>query len=97
MPDPARRLLAYIAAVLNAVAERRLVEAPTTERYQHIKRGTTYAVIGRGKLQTDAPLSDYAELVAYRCEETGDIWFRPVSEFTPDRFRALPAPPEATP
>ena len=65
------------------------------ERYQHIKRGTTYQVIGRGKLQTDAPLTDYAEVVAYRCEETGDVWVRPQSEFTPDRFRALPAAPVA--
>lgn len=63
----------------------------TVERVQHIKRGTTYQIIARGKLQTDTPLEDYAELVAYRCEETGDVWFRPQSEFTPDRFAALPA------
>lgn len=64
-----------------------------TERYQHIKRGTIYEVIARGKLQTDNPLTDYAELVAYRCEETGDVWFRPQSEFTPDRFAAIPSDP----
>lgn len=63
-------------------------ERGAAERFQHIKRGTTYTVIARGKLQTDAPLTDYAELVAYRCDETGDVWFRPESEFTPDRFRA---------
>jgi hypothetical protein len=59
------------------------------ERVQHIKRGTTYTILARGKLQTDKPLTDYAELVAYRCDETGDVWFRPQDEFTPDRFRAI--------
>jgi hypothetical protein len=61
----------------------------TVERVQHIKRGTTYTIIARGLLQTDHPLSDYAEVVVYRCDETGDTWIRPQSEFTPDRFRAL--------
>ena len=65
------------------------------DRYQHIKRGTTYQVIACGKLQTDTPLTDYADVVAYRCDETGDVWVRPQSEFTPDRFRALPAAPVA--
>lgn len=66
-------------------------DTPALERVQHIKRGTTYQIIARGKLQTDKPLEDYAELVAYRCEETGDVWFRPKSEFTPDRFATLSA------
>jgi hypothetical protein len=61
------------------------------ERVQHIKRGTTYTVIAKGKLQTDKPLSDYADVVVYQCEQTGLTWIRPQSEFTPDRFRALDA------
>lgn len=70
-----------------AVARAKTAEG--NERVQHIKRGTTYRIIARGKLQTDMPLVDYTELVAYRCEETGDVWFRPQSEFTPDRFAVL--------
>ena len=78
-------------AIRKAILALRDKPAPavTMERVQHIKRGTTYQILARGMLQTDTPLTDYAELVAYRCEETGDVWFRPQSEFTPDRFRAI--------
>ncbi len=54
-------------------------------RWRHVKRGTEYAEIGRGKLQTDTPLSDYAELVVYQCDD-GAIWVRPVTEFEDGRF-----------
>lgn len=59
--------------------------------HRHKKRGSTYVEIGRGKLQTDTPLTDYAELVAYRAED-GELWFRPPSEFDDGRFEVL-APP----
>lgn len=60
-------------------------------RVRHVKRGGTYAVLGRGKVQTDTPLADYAEVVAYRSEDDGMLWVRPVSEFEDGRFDALPA------
>lgn len=55
-------------------------------KLKHIKRGTEYYVVASGKLQTDKPIEDYEELVAYLCVQTGDVWFRPKSEITPDRF-----------
>ena len=64
------------------------------ERVQHKKRGSTYRVVGRGKVQTDTPLTDYAEVVVYQCEADGTIWVRPVSEFEDGRFAAL-APTDA--
>ena len=66
---------------------------PATERVQHVKRGSTYRVIGRGKVQTDTPLSDYAEVVIYQGEADDLFWVRPVSEFEDGRF----APPEDSP
>jgi uncharacterized coiled-coil protein SlyX len=66
-------------------------------RYQHVKRGTIYQEFGRGQIQTDTPLTDYAEVVIYRGEHDGRFWVRPVSEFDDGRFAALAAPqPTAT-
>lgn len=57
-------------------------EAPT---HRHVKRGGTYTLEGQGKLQTDTPLGDMTELVAYRGED-GALWFRAPAEFFDGRF-----------
>jgi hypothetical protein len=58
-------------------------------KVEHIKRGTTYIQLGRGKLQTDTPILDNTELVGY-IDESGNHWFRPVWEFDDDnRFRRI--------
>jgi len=58
-------------------------------RVQHLKRGSTYTILGRGKVQTEAPLQDYAEVVIYQSEADGSIWARPVDEFFDGRFLTL--------
>lgn len=61
---------------------------PTTHR--HIKRGTSYAEVGRGTLQTAHLLDDGAPLVCYFGIDDGRIWFRPPSEFDDAaRFEAI--------
>lgn len=63
-------------------------EAAFHPTHQHVKRGTEYQEMARGRLQTDVPLTDYADLVAYR-DDDGVWWFRPPAEFDDGRFRAL--------
>ena len=58
------------------------------KRWQHLKRGSTYIEIGRGRLQIEGDL-DMTEVVVYMSEEDGLIWVRPVSEFEDGRFESL--------
>lgn len=70
------------------IARRKADEWQPTHR--HVKRGTEYREVARGKLQTDNPLTDYAELVAYH-DHDGNWWFRAPSEFDDGRFTTLTA------
>lgn len=58
-------------------------------RYRHLKRGSTYQLVGQARVQTDAPLSDMDEVTVYRCEQTGDLWARRRSEFEDGRFERV--------
>jgi hypothetical protein len=64
-------------------------------RYRHIKRGSTYTVVGEARIQSDEPLFDMSDVVIYRCDEHGGLWARPPAEFNDGRFEALPASGEA--
>lgn len=64
---------------------------PQGQRVQHIKRGSTYRVIGRGNVQTAKPLTDFDEVVIYQSEDDGRIWVRRAIEFNEGRFTLLPA------
>lgn len=70
----------FLAAALSAPTGR--------ERVRHRKRGSTYTVMGRAKVQTGTPLTDYSEVVVYRSEADGSLWVRPVAEFEDGRFEA---------
>jgi hypothetical protein len=74
-------------ALAAAIAERE--ETQDKQRWRHKQRGTTYAVEGIAMLQTAEPLSDYTQLIVYRCERTGDLWARSVSEFRDGRFEQI--------
>lgn len=78
-------LRAMLQAAADAIGLPGMRWKPT---HRHLKRGTEYQEVARGKLQTDSPLTDYADLVAYR-DEQGSWWFRAPAEFDDGRFAAL--------
>jgi hypothetical protein len=69
--------------------------APAPMRIRHIKRGSTYRVIGEGRLQWSAeaahhPWIESTPMTVYQCEQTGMIWIRPTHEINdPARFQRL--------
>ena len=67
--------------------------APTdTERVQHVKRGTTYTVVGEAKLQSSGSIAEGAMLTVYRDVNSGALWARPTDEFRDGRFVTLSDP-----
>lgn len=62
---------------------------PFPKRVKHIKRGTTYRVLGMAKIQTETPLLDNAEVCIYFNEGNNDIWVRPKDEMTDGRFEPV--------
>jgi hypothetical protein len=84
-----------IAALRTAVRALGIIDAALAgergERVRHKTRGTTYRILTQGgKLQTSKPLADMAQLVIYQCEQTGELWARPYSEFMDGRFEPFP-------
>ncbi|WP_029606390.1 hypothetical protein [Kozakia baliensis] len=71
-------------------------EAEAPMLYRHKKRGTTYTIIDKGKLQIEGP-ADMAEVVTYRDVDSGEVWTRPASEFFDGRFEVLPGSVEQPP
>lgn len=67
---------------------------PVEATAKHIKRGTTYDVLGEAHIQTDKPLSDMDRVVVYRCHETGHLWARRYAEFIDGRFEIAAAQKE---
>lgn len=63
---------------------------PAIERVKHKKRGSTYTIIARGRLQVDGDL-DNEKVTVYRGETDGDVWVRPDYEFNDGRFEVLPS------
>lgn len=59
------------------------------ERLQHVKRGSSYMVIGMGELQASTPVSEGDRMVVYLGEEGGRLWIRPEPEFRDGRFEAV--------
>ena len=66
-------------------------------RYRHKKRGSTYTLVGRAKIQApkDAPLTDYEVVQIYQSEATNEMYVRRVSEFNDGRFELIEPSPKA--
>jgi len=63
------------------------------ELWRHKKRGGTYEVLHRGRMQIDHDLDslgyrDYEDIVVYRAED-GTVWVRPECEFMDGRFERV--------
>lgn len=58
---------------------------PAQRCWRHLKRGSVYAELSRGKLQAAQPVAEGASLVSYRGAD-GQVWFRPEEEFEDGRF-----------
>lgn len=75
----------YEAGIV-AAYDRLMRAAPT---HRHIKRGTTYVELFRGRLQCDEPPQDMDVLVTYYGTD-GEIWHRAPVEFDdPRRFEVI--------
>lgn len=54
---------------------------------KHLKRGTTYDIIGTAEIQTSGdPIKEGDAVTVYRSHETGKLWVRPLHEFYDGRF-----------
>lgn len=56
---------------------------------RHVKRGSTYEVVGQAMLQTSAPLTDMETMIVYRSLDDGRLWVRPSTEFEDGRFERV--------
>lgn len=67
------------------------VDGFTGTQWRHLKRGSTYEVVGVAKLQTALTegLADEAPMVVYRNETTGKLSVRSLDEFCDGRFEKL--------
>lgn len=59
---------------------RALATVPVNNKWRHVKRGTIYTEVGRGKAQTDTMISDDDAVVIYIGSD-GQYWVRPPHEF----------------
>jgi len=65
------------------------VEKVEPRRFRHIKRGSTYQLIGVADLQSSFDIHEGCLLAIYRCEADGRLWARPAVEFNDGRFEEI--------
>lgn len=65
------------------------IDTSAGARVRHLKRNTTYRVIGTARMQAAAPVAEDVDVIIYRSESDGRMWARPAGEFTDGRFKAI--------
>lgn len=77
-------ILGMVAARLDMAAREN-----AKPKVKHLKRGTTYNILGKARIQTEYPVVDNVELTVYQGTEDGKLWARPTDEFEDGRFVKL--------
>jgi hypothetical protein len=54
------------------------------EIYKHLKTGGLYEFVDMGLIEATKQVA-----VIYRCQNTGQVWIRPVTEFFDGRFECI--------
>lgn len=80
--------LSFYRADVTEVREGLRIAPPFIPTHRHVKRGSSYQLIGLGSLQTATPCHETAVLAIYR-DATGKYWLRPHDEFNDGRFEEV--------
>jgi hypothetical protein len=112
LPAPAAELVSHDTSAgetqegLLIADETQTAARTAVRRVRHIKRGTTYQLLGEAEVQISRgagsnqrfdwrTLKEGDSLVAYRCEQSGNLWLRFPDEFEDGRFEDLTAQEKA--
>lgn len=90
MNEQARHAALYVRPDIAAILRGEAVAVPATA-WQHVKRGTTYDVIGNAEVQATSPVREGDVVVVYRGKD-GKFWARPEPEFVDGRFVPAASP-----
>jgi hypothetical protein len=60
-----------------------------SKRVRHIKRQSTYSILGEAEVQSSRPIHEGDSVVVYQADTDGSLWVRPPVEFNDGRFEPV--------